>query len=245
MEKLDNKARNEYILKAKLYESTEKFNLMFDAINKFVELDPALSEDERTILNIGYKNIITNKRRTWRELIKVETEEKLKGNKKQQAYANELRVEIEEEILKSCNKILEMIDKYLIPKAKDTENKIYFIKMKADFLRYKAEVKLDSEWSALYKESLSVYYEAQQLANDNLPISNPIRLGIALNLSVLWYEVIAEKESAIKVAKSAYDEAIKIIDDLDKNKSKETILIIQLLKDNLSLWNNDNEEGTN
>lgn len=240
-----DKERNELLLKAKLYESTEKFDLMFEAINKFVELGPSISDDERVILNIGYKNVTTNKRRAWRELIKVETEERSKGNKNQCSYANELRLEVENDILSHTNKILEMLDKYLIPKSINTESKIYFIKMKADYLRYKAEVKIDNEWINSYKESLSAYYEAQKLAIDNLPVSNPLRLGIALNLSVLWYEVICDKENAVKVAKSSYDEAIKIIDELDKNKSKETILIIQLLKDNLGLWNNDNEEGSN
>ena len=242
MEKFES--RDDYILLAKLYESTEKFNNMFEAINKYVELNPVLSEDEKTILNIGYKNIITNKRRAWRELIRVETEEKKKGNKKQQLYAQEIRLEVEEEIIKSANKVLEMLNKFLIPNTKNTENKIYFLKMKADFLRYKAEVKVNNEWKDLYTESLAVYLEAQKMA-ETLPIANTVRLGIALNLSVLYYEVMLEKENAIKVSKNAYDEAIKIIDDLDKNKSKETILLIQLLKENLSLWNNDNEEVNN
>lgn len=70
-------SRDEYVLMAKLYESTEKFNLMFDSINSFVALGPTLSKEERTILNTEYKNIITNQRRAWRELAKVEAQEKI------------------------------------------------------------------------------------------------------------------------------------------------------------------------
>lgn len=234
--------RNEFILMAKLYENTEKFQLMFENINKFVALGPSLNKDERIILNNGYKNIITNQRRAWRELIKTETKELQSGNNNNKSeYAKELRVEVENEILLAADKVLEMVDKYLLPNASDVESRVFFYKMKADFLRYKAEVKLGEEYITCYKESADAYAEGQKIA-EPLPISNTVKLGLALNYSVLMYEVVLNKESAIKLAKVAYDEAMKIIDDLDKTKGKETILLIQLLKENLSLWNNDNEE---
>ena len=226
---------------AKLYENTEKFQLMFENINKFVALNPSLNKDERIILNNGYKNIITNQRRAWRELIKTETQELQSGNNVKSEYAKELRIEVENEILVAADKVLEMVDKYLLPNATDVESKVFFYKMKADFLRYKAEVKLGEEYISCYKESANAYAEGQKIA-ESLPISNTVKLGLALNYSVLMYEVVLNKESAINLAKVAYDEAMKIIDDLDKTKGKETILLIQLLKENLSLWFNDNEE---
>ena len=39
---------------------------------------------------------------------------------------------------------------------------------------------------------------------------------------------------------------MKVLDDLEKSKAKETLLIIQLLKENLILWSNEmNEEEEN
>ena len=39
---------------------------------------------------------------------------------------------------------------------------------------------------------------------------------------------------------------MKVLDDLEKSKPKDTILIIQLLKENLILWSNEmNEEEEN
>lgn len=239
---VEKNSREELILMAKLYENTEKFNLMFDSINKFVELGPTLTKDERILLNTGYKNIITNQRRAWRELIKVETSEK--KNKKKFQYAQELRLEVEEEILSKADKVLSMVENHLIKGAQDLESKVFFLKMKADFLRYKAEVKLDDEYVALHKQSAEVYAEAQKMA-ESLPVANTVRLGLILNYSVLMYEVALKKEAAISIAKAGYDEAMKIIDELDRNKSKETILLIQLLKENLSLWTNDNDEDIN
>lgn len=161
-------------------------------------------------------------------------------NLKRKSYAQELRAEVEVEILVAADKVLDMINKYLLPGSTDNESKVFFQKMKADFLRYKAEVKTGEDYVAYHKESAAIYKEGFKLASE--AVANTVRLGLALNFSVLMYEVVLNKENAMNIAKGAYDEAMKIIDDLDRNKSKETILLIQLLKENLSLWNNDNEE---
>jgi len=234
-----NYSREEYILLAKLYENTEKFPLMVESINKFVSLNPVLSQEERSLLNTGYKNIIAKQRVAWRELATKERAEE--NNKKIKEYIYELRKEVEEEILSKTKQVLEVLDKYLIPNASEKEVKIFYLKLKADFLRYRAEVTLDSEYETNYKESQITYAEGHALAQ-TLPISNAIRLGLALNYSVLYYEVILDKDEAVNIAKESYDEAMKIIDELDKTKSKDTILIIQLLKENLDLWNKEHEE---
>ena len=76
----------------------------------------------------------------------------------------------------------------------------------------------------------------------HIPIQNSIRLGLALNFSVFYYEIKMLREEACQIAKNAFEEAIKIVDDLERNKAKDTLLIIQLLKENLILWNNDNND---
>ena len=47
------------------------------------------------------------------------------------------------------------------------------------------------------------------------------------------------KEEAINIAKNAFDEAMKILDDLEISKAKDTLLIIQMLKENLISWCNE------
>ena len=84
--------------------------------------------------------------------------------------------------------------------------------------------------------------DAYEIAEAHIPIQNSIRLGLALNFSVFYYEIKMLREEACQIAKNAFEEAIKIVDDLERNKAKDTLLIIQLLKENLILWNNDNNE---
>ena len=75
--------REEYIYLAKLYERAERFPNIIKSINKFVELAPKLTKDERKILSAWYKNIISS---TLRLLNSMERKEEKKINHKLQIY---------------------------------------------------------------------------------------------------------------------------------------------------------------
>lgn len=233
-------SREENVFMAKLYESTEKFDKMVECINSFVAQNPVLNKEEVSLLSSGYKNIINRKRIAWRDLVTKNTEESNNKMKKTEIVA-ELKKEAEDEILNIATSLLAVIEKYLIPNAKSDENKVLFLKMKGDFLRYKAEITNGKEYEENHKLSEIAYSEGYKLS-DQLPISNPIRMGLALNFSVLYYEVKLQRDKALSIAEKAYAESLTIIDELDKTLSKDTLLIIQLLKDNISKWKNDGEE---
>ena len=67
------------------------------------------------------------------------------------------------------------------------------------------------------------------------------RLGLALNHSVFLYEVQQKQPDACPLAKQAFDDAIAELDTLDEESYKDSTLIMQLLRDNLTLWTS--EEG--
>ena len=75
-----------------------------------------------------------------------------------------------------------------------------------------------------------------------LPPTNPIRLGLALNFSVFYYEVMNSPERACNLAKQAFDDAIAELDTLTEDSYKDSTLIMQLLRDNLTLWTSDMED---
>ena len=93
-----NYTREEYVYLAKLYERAERFPDMVKSINKFVELDPKLTKDERNILSAGYKNIISDKRASWRLLNSMERKEE-KKNSSQSANIREVKDNIERELI--------------------------------------------------------------------------------------------------------------------------------------------------
>ena len=230
-----NFTREEYVYLSKLYEKAEKYNDMFKYVNKFVELEPKLTKDERNILSSGYKNIVSDKRASWRILNNMEKREE-KKNTSQISNIREVKDNIEKELSQICDEIQKIIDKYLIPNAPDTENKVFYLKLKGDYYRYKCEYLNGKDLEDVCIKADKVYKEALDIANKELPISNSTRLGLSLNYSVFYYEIKKLKDEAINIAKNAFDESMKILDDLEISKAKDTLLIIQLLKENLISW---------
>lgn len=93
--------------------------------------------------------------------------------------------------------------------------------------------------------SMEAYEEAQKIAVEKLGKTNPIRLGLALNYSVFYYEIQNDPQKACKLAKQAFDNAISELDKLNEDSYKDSTLIMQLLRDNLTLWTADHpSEGT-
>jgi 14-3-3 protein epsilon len=241
-----NYTRDEYVYLAKLYERAERFDEMVQWINKFVQLDANLSSEERNILSAGYKNIISSKRSSWRLLNSLEKKEEKKKSPSI-SYLREIKGKVEDEMRAICDDIQNTLDKYLIPGAKDYETKVFYLKLKGDYYRYRAEFTHDQENETATNLAEKAYSDAYKLAEAHIPISNSTRLGLALNFSVFYYEIRGLREEACNIAKTAFEESIKVLDDLEKTKSKDTLLIIQLLKENLILWNNEinDEEGEN
>ena len=235
----NNYTREEYVYLSKLYEKAERFPDMVKSINKYVELDPKLTKEERNLLSAGYKNIISDKRSSRRLLNNLERKEEEKKNVQQCANIKEIKDKIEKELNAICDEIQSIIDKYLIPNAIDVENKVFYLKLKADYYRYKCEFANGKDFDDACANAEKVYKEAYELSNIEMPITNSTRLGLDLNFSVFYYEIRGLKEEACNIAKNAFDESMKCLDDLEKSKAKDTLLIIQLLKENLILWKNE------
>ena len=114
-----------------------------------------------------------------------------------------------------CDKVVEVIDKYFLAKAKDAESWVFFHKMKADYFRYMAEVTTGAKLDNIKQQALAIYEKANAEA-DKLSISHPIRLGLALKYSVFYFEIMNEPKKACDLAKGVFDSAINEIDDVDE-----------------------------
>jgi len=88
-------------------------------------------------------------------------------------------------------------------------------------------------------DSRKSYQEAFDIAKSKMQPTHPIRLGLALNFSVFYYEILNSPDRACHLAKQAFDDAIAELDTLNEDSYKDSTLIMQLLRDNLTLWTSD------
>jgi len=235
------------IQRAKLAEQAERYDDMAAAMKEVTKMDEEpLTTEERNLLSVAYKNIVGAKRSSWRVISSIEQ----KATEKEE-LAKSYRKKIEEELHAVCNEVLDLLDRYLVIKATETaaasaanaESAVFFLKMKGDYYRYLAEVADIKEKEAVINEADGSYKKAFNISEEHLKATNPIRLGLALNYSVFHYEIRSQPSEACQLAKKAFDNAIAELDSLSEDSYKDSTLIMQLLRDNLTLWTADQQDG--
>lgn len=235
--------QKELVQKAKLAEQAERYDDMAAAMKKVTEEGEELTNEERNLLSVAYKNVVGARRSSWRVVSSIEQKaEDNSDSERRRAKVKEYREKIEGELKEICNDVLVLLDKYLIPKAEAAESKVFYLKMKGDYYRYLAEVATGGEKNAIIGDSQNAYQQAFDISKAEMQPTHPIRLGLALNFSVFFYEIINSPEEACKLAKKAFDDAIAELDTLSEESYKDSTLIMQLLRDNLTLWTSDSAE---
>jgi len=230
---------------AKLAEQAERYDEMVEYMKAVAEnASSDLSLEERNLLSVAYKNVVGARRASLRIIGSIESKEKEKGSTNANLVGT-YKTKVEEELNKICQDILDLLDKTLIEKASNTgagtpEAVVFYQKMKADYYRYLAEFATGATKADHAGRAEEAYKTATDKAGELAP-THPIRLGLALNFSVFLYEVQSKSDDACSLAKQAFDDAIAELDSLDEDSYKDSTLIMQLLRDNLTLWTSDDQ----
>jgi len=230
--------REDNVYLAKLAEQAERYDEMVEAMKKVAALNVELSVEERNLLSVAYKNVIGARRAAWRIISSIEQKEKSKGNDGNVEKIKHYSGTIDKELNDICKDVMNVLDA-LIPHATSKESMVFYNKMKGDYYRYMAEFTLKEARTEAGQNSLEAYQKALKLAEEHLLTTHPIRLGLVLNFSVFYFEIMNQHAEACKLAKRAFDEAIAELDSLTEDSYKDATVIMQLLKDNLTLWTSD------
>ncbi|XP_066932690.1 14-3-3 protein gamma-like [Clytia hemisphaerica] len=238
------------IHRAKLAEQAERYDDMANAMKKVTEVKDMLNTEERNLLSVAYKNIVGAKRSSWRVITSIDQK-----NTEKKPHTTEYIDRIVNELKDVCKDVLDLLDNYLVKKAlakllteeateQDGESAVFYLKMKGDYYRYLAEVGApdSDERRNVIEEADGAYGKATDISKQKLKSTNPIRLGLALNYSVFHYEIKTDSSKACQLAKSAFDDAIAELDNLPEDSYKDSTLIMQLLRDNLTLWTSGNDD---
>ena len=186
---------------------------------------------------MAYKNSVGSRRTAWRTISAIQQKEEFKGSRFIEII-RQYRAKIEKELEDICNDVLRLLDDPLIPNSKNPEARVFFMKMKGDYFRYLGEFVTGDKRKNVIQLAQEAYKVASNEA-ESLKTTHPIRLGLALNYSVFYYEILNSPDHACKLAKAAFDNAIAELDGLEEDEYRDSATIMQLLRDNLTLWTTD------
>mmetsp|Transcript_20545 Transcript_20545/g.29325 ORF Transcript_20545/g.29325 Transcript_20545/m.29325 type:complete len:245 (-) Transcript_20545:190-924(-) len=230
--------REDLVYRAKLAEQAERFDEMVADMKEVAKQDMELSVEERNLLSVAYKNVIGSRRASWRVMSSIEQKCEVDGSDKI-GIVKDYKVKIEDELTEICNDILNIVESNLIPRSSNAEASVFYYKMKGDYHRYLSEFQTEERRKNSASDALDAYSKASEIAIADMPPTHPIRLGLALNFSVFYYEILNSPDRACQIAKQAFDDAIAELDTLNEDSYKDSTLIMQLLRDNLTLWTSD------
>jgi len=233
----------QFVFKAKLAEQAERYEEMKDFMKAVVQhegLKNGLDQEQRNLLSVAYKNVVGARRASWRVLQQIMR--KPQDDAALAKYTQEYQEMIEKELTDICTDVLTLLRDILLKNTKcGSEERVFYFKMKGDYHRYMAEYHKDPQLKDVIEAACSSYKEAYQAAM-TLKATDPIRLGLALNFSVFYYEIQNDHKQACKLAKDAFDTAVTQLEALTEAQYKDATLIMQLLRDNLTLWQSEDNE---
>ena len=229
----------EKIFLARVAEQAERFEDMVDFLEEVLQVKAGgVNPDERNLLSVAFKNLISSKRAACRTISAIEQNPKYA---KFNGALLEYKTKIETQLQADCQKIIDMINNRVLNGECADEAKAFFVKMVGDYYRYIAENAKDATLEDVKQKAKVAYEQANAI---DLPACNPIKLGLALNFSVFNYEVLKDHAKACELADSALQQALDKIDELEEDDFRDAKSIIELLKENLTLWKEE-EEGDN
>lgn len=223
------------LYQAKLSNSSNRHTKTFSLIETIIRnKNEDLTAEERNLLAISYKHIISASRASLTKINEIYEEEKQKGDEGLKLIVK-LKATLEDELKDGCLKMIDLLDKYLIKNASSPDSKVFFYKLKGDYYRYLSIFFISNDYS---QNALMAYKQATQYA-DMLSFINPIKIDLALSFSVFYYDILKKPEEAISIASETLNEGLEQLEKIEEADMKEATTSLQMLKDNIDNWSKD------
>jgi 14-3-3 protein epsilon len=234
-------ALDDLVFMARLAEQCDRFDDMVHYMQRVATGKGSLDVEERNLLSVAYKNVAGTRRAAWRVLSTL-----IEGREAEWELQELVRYkqDVGKELSILCGDVTTLLNGTLIPSATKPSEKVFYLKMCGDYERYKAEISsaASEEGMRAIAEAKRSYEAAREEAErGRLEPTSPTVLGLALNLSVFHYEILNDPRTACAMAKRYFDEAVEGLDALEEDSYKDATLIMQLLRDNLTLWTEEQQ----
>jgi len=216
----------------------DAYALVQDIAHEYQEL----TDEEQQILSVACKMLLTSSRSAWRLLGSLPDA----SSARVKAY----RERVAADILRRCRDFVKL-GAYLFDHTQAPETMAFYLKLKGDYYRYMAEVSRSEEFDQYSGAALVSYERALELSYAHRRPIHPAHLGLVLNFSVFCYEMLQRSELAVQLVKEALSschqllalEKEKFADGVtpfdgkaDEHERRESMQLLDLLRDNLSMW---------
>ena len=240
---------------ARLAEQGERFEDMFEFLHPVLLKRDHFTPEERQMLSVAFKNLVTPRRTTWRTIIAIEQSKQSQNNDATTQY----KAIIEERLHKNCRDIIDVLTAHVIPRVEkryrdkqitSLEERAFFYKMVGDYNRYASEScqaveDAHSRLNSFKQGALKAYSKALELCNrgpeSGIKPYNPVKRGLALNFSVFYFEIMGDAGIACEIARSSLKAALAEIDECSEDVYQEAQGIVDLLRENLNIWQESEE----
>lgn len=208
---------------ATLLDRAERHMDMIQCMKKHVLVSGGqISTEDRNLFAIAYKSMVSKHRDSIRKA------NSLNGSGLDEECIDSIRKGALADLVAVSNDAIQVLDLHLLPNATDSEARVFYFKMRADYLRYAADATKDN---ATLLQANTWYDKAWEAAKV-LPPTNPLRLGLALNLSVFKYEALGQHADGVALAQSALAD----VESEGRDASDEVESLGHLLRENLDMW---------
>jgi len=262
---IENGTADQYYILMQLCENCERYDDMVFYTKKYLEAvkpkylppaPPPKKEDEEKEpasdpvhrISVAMKHYVNPLRQRQRLVSQTENDEDAKEFKKDcKALSDVYKTYTLEQLKARCKEVTDTLDSIIAAfKKKGYDDKetavrvVTIYKMKGDYFRYTSEHNNEDDDKKAAQEA---YEKAWEVVNKHaLSTTHPTRLGLALNNSVFLWEIMKDKDKAKTMAKTAFDKGISKLDDTKQADYQDATLIMQLLRDNLTIWSADDQE---
>ena len=224
------------------------YDLAFTYINLLIkrreESLQNLDKNEQQLFMKASKEKFNLFRDGWKNLLDFEQNETDGNFIKKEKITQEIG-KLELKIKEFCQEMINKSDKLkkdYIDNIDNLPSKIFYMKIKADYYRYLAEIANEEEFPEVLKEARDCYEEAYKLCTDgtsNIAPQDALALSVVLNYTVFLYFILDDTRFAFGIADKAYKAAMCNL-TLEANgnveKDPEVEVLIKRIEENLTIW---------
>lgn len=238
-----DKSVKSFFMHAKLAEKTSRYDDMKDHVEKMVSVKKTpLDPEERRLLCAAWRHVSVTIRKSLDVVEAAQNSESVKTDEFLPDVIAAYAQKIEQKLVELCGEILKTIRERLLPLVESgddmylIESRALYLKMMGDYHRYQAVFQEDDHFQNS-AASAKLFYEKALEVSKNLPVANIVRLEVALNFSVFYFNILNSPDKASEIAKHAYDLAVTKIKGMrDADVESNVTAIIRMLRENLSTW---------